>query len=145
MYVKKKKKKKIISTQILNLQGVFILGVGCNLQSGGCNGVRWVSQIKNKRKRGKVSKGGLWWCQNGDQVIGGLWWVTNDSRLEREKERWHGNGGASGCDQAMAMMGGVGDWGERKKEIGIFFKNCFIGLERRKPSYMSKGLFYPQL
>ena len=43
------------------------------------------------------------------------------------------------------MMGGVRDWGERKKEIGIFFKNCFTGLERHKPSYMSKGLFYPQL
>ena len=39
-------------------------------------------------------------------------------------------------------MGGVGDWDERENEIGIFSRNCFTELERRKPFYVSKGGYF---
>ena len=44
----------------------------------------------------------------------------------RERERWHGSGGASGCDWVMAMMGGVGDWGKREKKRLRYFPKLVL-------------------
>ena len=74
-----------------------------------------------------------------------MWWVANDCKLERVRERWYGSGGASGCNWVMAMMGEVSDWGEREKKGLEYFSKIVLQNWRRKPIYVSKGLFYPQL
>ena len=45
----------------------------------------------------------------------------------------------------MAMMGEVSDWGEREKKGLEYFSKIVLQNWRRKPIYVSKGLFYPQL